>query len=42
LAIGPLTMEPMVHAVSGPPRHKPQALLDELCRAMRAAVGGPG
>ncbi len=41
-AMGLLTMQLMVSSIDDPLRHKPQALVDELCRALRAAVGGPG
>ncbi len=41
-AMGLLTMHLMVSSVDDPLRHAPKALVDELCRALRAAVGGPG
>lgn len=41
-AMGLLTMQLMVSSVDDPLRHAPKALVDELCRALRAAVGGPG
>jgi AcrR family transcriptional regulator len=41
-AMGLLTMQLMVSSVDDPLRHPPMALVDELCRALRAAVGGPG
>ena len=41
-AMGLLTMQLMVSSVDDPLRHAPQSLVDELCRALRAAVGGPG
>ncbi len=41
-AMGLLTMQLMVSSVGDPLRHPPKALVDELCRALRAAVGGPG
>jgi hypothetical protein len=37
-----LTMQLMVASIDDPLRHPPKALVDELCRALRAAVGGPG
>ena len=39
-AMGLLTMQLMVSAIDDPLRHGEQALVDELCRALRAAVGG--
>ncbi|MCU0965549.1 MAG: TetR/AcrR family transcriptional regulator [Burkholderiaceae bacterium] len=41
-AMGLLTMQLMVSSVDDPLRHALKALVDELCRALRAAVGGPG
>jgi len=41
-AMGLLTMQLMVSSVDDPLRHAPKALVDELCRALRAAVAGPG
>lgn len=41
-AMGLLTMQLMVASIDDPLRHPPKALVDELCRALRAAVGGPG
>lgn len=38
-AMGLLTMQLMVSAIDDPLRHGEQALVDELCRALRAAVG---
>jgi hypothetical protein len=35
-------MQLMVSSVDDPLRHALKALVDELCRALRAAVGGPG
>ena len=40
-AMGLLTMQLMVSSVDDPLRHAPKALVDELCRGLRAAVGGP-
>ncbi len=37
-AMGLLTMQLMVNAVDDPLRHREQALVDELCRALRASV----
>ena len=39
-AMGLLTMQLMVSAIDDPLRHGEQALVDDLCRALRAAVGG--
>jgi AcrR family transcriptional regulator len=39
-AMGLLTMQLMVSAVDDPLRHGEHALVDELCRALRAAIGG--
>ena len=39
-AMGLLTMQLMVSAIDDPLRHGEQALVEELCRALRAAVGG--
>ena len=39
-AVGLLTMQLMVSAIDDPLRHGEQALVDDLCRALRAAVGG--
>ena len=41
-AMGLLTMQLMVHSVDDPLRHADAALVDEMCRALRAAVGGRG
>lgn len=41
-AMGLLTMQPIASSGHDPLRHMPQALVDELCRGLRAAVGGPG
>lgn len=41
-AMGLLTMQLMVSSVDDPLRHPPKALVDELCRTLRSAVGGPG
>jgi hypothetical protein len=41
-AMGLLTMQLMVSSGYDPLRHPHKALVDELCRALRAAVGGPG
>jgi AcrR family transcriptional regulator len=39
-AMGLLTMQLMVSTIDDPLRHGEPALVDELCRALRAAVGG--
>lgn len=39
-AMGLLTMQLMVSAIDDPLRHGEQALVDDLCRSLRAAVGG--
>ena len=39
-AMGLLSMQLMVSAIDNPLRHRESALVDELCRALRAAVGG--
>lgn len=41
-AMGLLNMQLMVSTVQDPLRHTEQALVDELCRALRAAVAGRG
>jgi AcrR family transcriptional regulator len=41
-AMGLLSMQLMVSTVQDPLRHTERALVDELCRALRAAVAGHG